>query len=82
MHAKLIQAYSAWQAGFDRQCIAVEAFNPPMLLDVTGDWTSGKTRVLVVGQETGGWGWAPRLTKSQGWSYLEEWHSRLGDAGA
>ncbi len=84
MRAKLIQAYSAWLAGFDRQGIAVEDFNPLCFWTspATGPRVRPESRVLVLGQETWGWGWGPWLTKSQGWAYLEAWHSLPGDAGA
>ena len=56
MQGQLIQAYSKFKEKSVLPDILQERLSPPLLLKVSEAWENSKKRVLVVGQETLGWG--------------------------
>ena len=54
---KLEALYSDWKATLRLSDEEADSLFPPYLLSVTEDYCRADRRVLVYGQETGGWGW-------------------------
>ncbi len=59
MQKQLIECYEAFKASNDFDDSLSGELTAPLLLSVTERWQASKPRVLVIGQETMGWGFDP-----------------------
>ena len=59
MQKQLVEAYKAFKANNEFDESLSRDLTSPLLLSVTERWQASKERVLVVGQETMGWGFDP-----------------------
>jgi hypothetical protein len=78
---KLEALYSDWKATLRLSDEEADSLFPPYLLSVTEDYCRADRRVLVYGQETGGWGWdeaeqAKRSSNPNAWMFQDIWSCR------
>ncbi len=57
MQCDLMSAYRHWADRLERDNPLASDLSPPFLLSVTDRYVAAQRRILVVGQETKGWGW-------------------------
>ena len=78
MQRRLESLYSDWKAALRFTVEEAHSLVPPFLLYVTDDYCRAERRVLVYGQETGGWGWdsreqAKRSADPDAWRFQDIW---------
>jgi len=59
--AKLLRLYADWKSTIQFSREEAERLSPPLLLHVTEEYCRAETRILLLGQETCGWGWNRKL---------------------
>jgi hypothetical protein len=76
IQGRLIALYQNWKSGFEPNGLQAEDFSPPLLLNVTENYSDASTKVVIYGQQTMGWDWTHCLQKSfpkypRNWPYKD-----------